>query len=180
LILHAYRRKDYQVDAPVWMDAEGYDIDATFPPASQSQIPEMLQTLLTERFRLQVHMLEKPIKVLGLRVRPGGSGILKPDSEPGRGGVAFGMNKINGYSATTDNLSDTLSRVLQTPVVDQTGLTEKYTFELQVPHATTPSGQYDSSAIISALKDIGLTVVGATVTQEYLIADSAEHIPASN
>lgn len=162
------------------MDAEGYDIDATFPPSAQSQIPEMLRTLLTERFKLQVHTVEKPTKVLALRVREGGGGILKPVTEPGRGGMAFSREEIRGILTTMENFADGLSRVLGTPVVDQTGLSGQYTFDLKVLASPDPSGQYDSSAIISALKDIGLTVASATVTQQYLIADSAEHVPSAN
>jgi len=63
---------------------------------------------------------------------------LKPETGPGREAVAFGMDKINGNRATMDNLSDLLSGVLRTPLVDQTGLTEKYTFELKVPQSTSP------------------------------------------
>jgi uncharacterized protein (TIGR03435 family) len=180
LILHAYRRKDYQVQTPAWMDAEGFDIDATFPPESQSQIPEMLQTLLTERFKLQVHTFERPTKSLALRVRPGGSGVLKPVTEPGKGGMAFSREEIRGILATMENFADGLSPILGTPVVDQTGLPGRYTFDLKVPSPPDPSGRYDSSAIISSLKDIGLTVVSTTVTQQYLTADSAEQVPTAN
>jgi uncharacterized protein (TIGR03435 family) len=180
LILHAYRLKDYQLDTPAWMDAEGYDIDATFPAEAQSQLPEMLRTLLIERFKLQVRLLEKPTKALALRVRPGGSGILKPVTDPGKGGMAFSREKINGMMATMDAFGGGLSRVLRTPVVDQTGLTGKYTFELKMTPPPDPSGAYDSSAIISSLKDIGLTVVSTTVKMQYVIVDDAEHAPSVN
>ena len=105
---------------------------------------------------------------------------MKPETGPGREAVAFGMDKINGNRATMDNLSDLLSGVLRTPLVDQTGLTEKYTFELKVPQSTSPSGQYDAGAIISSLRDIGPTVVSTTVTQQYLAADTAEYVPSAN
>jgi uncharacterized protein (TIGR03435 family) len=180
LIMRAYRRKDYQVETPGWMDAEGFDIDATFPEEAQSRIPEMLRTLLTERFRLQVHTFEKPAKALALRVRPGGSSVLKPVTEPGKGGVAFSREEIHGIFATMENFADGLSPILGTPVVEETGLAGKYTFDLKVPAPPDPSGRYDSSAIISALKDIGLTVVSTTVMQQYLTADSADHTPSAN
>lgn len=183
LILRAYRRKDYQVETPGWMNSELFDIDATYPLEAESQVPQMLSALLAERFKLRVRLIDKSVKALALRVRSGGGAVLKPASEPGRGGVAFNLDRFNAYQATMDNLSDLLSHLLTTPVVDETGLTERYTFELKMPPETSATGQpasADSSAIIASLKEIGLTLVSTTVTDKFVIVDGAERLPVEN
>src|SRR5690242_335411 len=49
----AWRVRDFQIAGPDWISKARYDISAKLPPgASADQIPEMLQGLLAERFRL--------------------------------------------------------------------------------------------------------------------------------
>jgi len=57
----AFRLKDYQISGPDWIGTERYDIIAKIPDgAGKDQVPEMLQTLLAERFRLAIHHESKP------------------------------------------------------------------------------------------------------------------------
>src|SRR5262245_612343 len=56
LIVRAYRIKQYQPSGPNWMTSQRFDIAAKMPDgSSKDQIPEMLQTLLAERFKLAIH-----------------------------------------------------------------------------------------------------------------------------
>ena len=62
----AFRVKSYQVTGPSWlgaggmMNAERFDIHATLPAgATTEQVPEMLQALLAERFKLAFHREQK-------------------------------------------------------------------------------------------------------------------------
>ncbi len=186
LVVRAFRRKDYQVETPGWMDSVFFDIDATYPQEAEGRVPEMLHTLLAERFRLEARRVEKSARVYGLRVRPNGTGALKPASEPGRGGVAFMGDRLAGNLATMENLSDLLSHVLAMPVVDQTALTGRYTFELKMPPGASmgQTGVADSGAIsssvIASLKEIGLALVSTTVAEEYVVVDGAERVPTLN
>src|SRR5438093_1592393 len=74
LINIAFKTKAYQVVGPSWlsqggMNADRFDIRATLPPgATTEQVPEMLQALLVERFKLQFHREEKPQDVFALVV----------------------------------------------------------------------------------------------------------------
>ena len=53
LIMRAYGVKDYQIAGPDWLDSAGYDVVATIPrDAAEAQLPQMLQTLLAERFKV--------------------------------------------------------------------------------------------------------------------------------
>jgi uncharacterized protein (TIGR03435 family) len=98
LIRLAYQVKDYQISAPAWMAAEKYEIAAVMPAgATRSQAPEMLRTLLEERFHLKLHRETRKLAAYALVAAKGGP-KLTPSAVPanGRGGSAFaGTN--NGH-----------------------------------------------------------------------------------
>jgi uncharacterized protein (TIGR03435 family) len=67
LILTAYRLKPHQLSGPSWMSAERFDILAKLPDGgSKDAIPEMLQALLADRFKLTVHRENKEQPVFAL------------------------------------------------------------------------------------------------------------------
>ena len=81
LILTAYRIKPYQLSGPDWMRTERFDIAAKMPDgASKDQIPEMLQALLAERFKLSIHRDRKEQPVYALVV-----GKVGPKLQAGKG-----------------------------------------------------------------------------------------------
>ena len=56
----AYRVRDFQIVGPDWMTKARFEINAKLPPgASTDQIPEMLQALLEERFKLEIRREQK-------------------------------------------------------------------------------------------------------------------------
>jgi len=72
LICSAYRLKPYQVSGPEWLKNTMFDIQATLPHgATAAQVPDMLQTLLAERFGLKVHRDSKEQPVYALVVAKG-------------------------------------------------------------------------------------------------------------
>src|SRR5271155_276225 len=57
LIRTAYEVKDYQITGPDWlgnpMSAQRFNVQATMPAgATEKQVPQMLQALLADRFKL--------------------------------------------------------------------------------------------------------------------------------
>jgi len=73
LICKAYEVKQYQVTGPSWLSTERFDIVAKMPEgATKEQVPKMLQTLLAERFKLQIHREKKDQPVYALVVGKGG------------------------------------------------------------------------------------------------------------
>jgi len=83
LINVAFKTKPYQVSGPSWLGgplnaltAQRFDIHATLPAgASTDQVPEMLQSLLAERFKLAFHREQKEQSVLALVVGKDGPKI---------------------------------------------------------------------------------------------------------
>ena len=152
----AYRVKPYQVTGPDWIDSERFQIDAKLPAgATREQVPDMLQTLLTERFQLKFHRESKELPVYALEVAPGGL-KMKDVSDPnqavdakapteveaqgGPGGVGvslpggasytFADSKFVGKKLSMVYLTDTLTRFMDRPVIDMTALTGQYDFTI--------------------------------------------------
>jgi hypothetical protein len=58
LLMRAYGVQSYQVEGPGTIDSERYDAFAKVPDGEPPQrIPEMLQNMLVERFRIRMHWL---------------------------------------------------------------------------------------------------------------------------
>jgi uncharacterized protein (TIGR03435 family) len=85
LICTAYGVKPYQVSGPDWLKTTMYDIQAKIPDGMRAdKIPEMLQTLLIERFGLKIRHESKDQPVYALVVANGGSKLKAsvPDPAP--------------------------------------------------------------------------------------------------
>jgi uncharacterized protein (TIGR03435 family) len=144
----AFGVKDFQISGPVWM-GERFNIDATYPAgATEKQVPEMLQSLLRDRFRLELHREMKEHAVLALVIEKRGPKLKEtqakeadfPDGAMRRPGTpVFGAIQImgspsgmhlTGPGVTMRALSETLSIFTDKPVVDQTGLQGRYDIDL--------------------------------------------------
>ncbi|MBZ5619963.1 MAG: TIGR03435 family protein [Acidobacteriia bacterium] len=90
LILKAYDVKLYQISGPDWvtsmgaqMNAQRFDILAKMPEGTtKEQVPEMLRTLLAERFKLAVHRDTKEHAVYALVVGKGGPKLKESEPDP--------------------------------------------------------------------------------------------------
>jgi uncharacterized protein (TIGR03435 family) len=97
----AFQVKAHQVTGAPWMATERYDIQARLPEGGKrGQVPAMLQSLLAERFAMQLHRETREFKVYALTVAKGGPRLTPspaeeaaPEPQPGgqiRGGLAVG------------------------------------------------------------------------------------------
>lgn len=86
LIFEAYGLDYYreQVAGPAWIDSEPYDVAARIPPGTtKDEFRLMLQGLLTERFKLQVHRESRVLPVYTLVVAKGGPKLTLSNASPG-------------------------------------------------------------------------------------------------
>ena len=92
LICAAYKVKAYQVSGPDWMGGMGgqrFDVLAKMPEgATKEQVPEMLQALLAERFKLAIHHDTKERSVYALVVGKGGPKLKESPPDPPAPAVA--------------------------------------------------------------------------------------------
>ncbi len=167
----AYRVRDFQIVGPNWMTSARFEIDAKLPAgASPDQIPEMLQALLVERFKLEIRREMKVHNVYALVVGNGGAKLkpaqaktdgnspkaLGPDGKP-RDLMMYGFPPggvgITAPSASLASLVGLMSRFTARPVVDMTGITGQYEFKLIfAPETITtpltgPGPRPDSAAV---------------------------------
>jgi uncharacterized protein (TIGR03435 family) len=83
LIRIAYRVKAYQVIGPDWMSQQRYEIQGKIPEGgSTDKVPEMVQALLAERFKLTIHRDKKDLPVYALIVGKNGSKLTPASTEP--------------------------------------------------------------------------------------------------
>jgi uncharacterized protein (TIGR03435 family) len=125
IIARAYRVKAYQINGPDWIGAR-FDITAKLPAgASDDQIPEMLQTLLEDRFQMKFHREPKEMPVYALVVGKGGLKMIPvPETEgdpaPAARMVRFQPGHLTVEKMQLTALADLLSSFVDRPVVDQT------------------------------------------------------------
>lgn len=169
----AYRVRDFQIKGPAWIDDARFEITAKLPSGvHQDQIPEMLQALLSERFKLTISREMKEQSVYALVVAQGGPSLkpaeVNPDSKApmsvGPDGrprplisyqlVPSGM-LVKAPSVRLAALAEFVSRFTEQPVIDMTGLAGQYEIEfIFAPETTTnlpPAGTTapDGSAVFS-------------------------------
>jgi uncharacterized protein (TIGR03435 family) len=162
LIVTAYKVEADQITGPGWMATTRFDILARMPEgATKEQVPEMLQTLLAERFKLairhesreqQVYALvagkdgpklkETPADiVVGGGPFEGGRGnrairaVIQPLPPGGWQTISFvdGRNLYESKKLSMAEFARFLRRYTDTPVVDLTGLSGFYELALEVP-----------------------------------------------
>lgn len=81
LIPLAYKVKSYQVSGPAWLKDQRFDITAQMPEGTtREQVPQMLQALLAERFKLAIHRESKEHSLYALVV--GKKGLKMKEAEP--------------------------------------------------------------------------------------------------
>ena len=93
LIRAAFQLKDYQISGPDWLNNERFDVVAKLPDgAKESEKWAMLQTLLKERFKLEVHREKKDLPAYALTVAKGGPKMKEsvPPAEDTAGGPSAG------------------------------------------------------------------------------------------
>ena len=83
LLCVAYKIKPHQLEAPDWTKDQHWDILAKMPAgANKDQVPEMLQNLLAERFKLSITHGSKETPVYALEVAKSGLKLKESDPDP--------------------------------------------------------------------------------------------------
>lgn len=157
LIQRAFGVKDFQVVAPDWASMAFFDVQAKLPPDTpQEKRNEMLRTLLEERFGLKVHRETREAPLYSLVVGKNGTKMkaveAPPQPQPGAGprrppepnpaGKATpgtimmrmdgpGRMQLNAGAMQMTNFVDMLSRQVDRPVIDDTGLKGYYDVQLE-------------------------------------------------
>jgi uncharacterized protein (TIGR03435 family) len=178
LIAIAYRYDSNLIVIPERFGGGSYDVAARLPAAaSKDKVPEMMQTLLAERFKLVVHRESRDEKVYYLTIARNGP-KLKP-ARPEGGPNSITLNGIFGRAMPISMLAASLTRPLEgTRVIDKTGLEGNFDIELRyVP----PNSKEPGPDVVAALQEqLGLKLAAGKSPIERIIVDHAEKIPTEN
>jgi bla regulator protein blaR1 len=150
IIGFAYEVHDFQISGgPAWISTDRFDIDAKadshdeadrYSPdpaqltderrkAATERTRERLRNLLADRFQLVIRRETKEQQVYALVVAKGGPKL--SETKEGKGNMRGGRGMLSGDGVEPAFLATTLSQQLGRPVIDKTGLTGKYDFELK-------------------------------------------------
>jgi uncharacterized protein (TIGR03435 family) len=202
LIAFAYGLHAKQiVGAPDWFGTSLFDIDAV-PDAegrpNQKQMQVMVQKLLADRFQMKFHHDKKELSVYTISVGEHGPKLTKSTTganDPG-GFMFRGLGDLVVRNLTMAEFATWMqSGVMDKPVVDQTGLTDKYDFTLKwTPDdsqfaqfrgtgATPPKPTDDPNAppaLYTAIQEqLGLKMGPGKAPDDVIVIDQAEK-PSAN
>jgi uncharacterized protein (TIGR03435 family) len=152
---------------PNWAETEGYEIVAKLPQGgdpSDVQIRTMLKNLMQSRFGLSFHTEKRELSVYTVSIGkngPAGIKMVKNTTNGQRiGAQGLGRTLFSGITMA-DFAAQLQLRVLDRPVVDRTGLTDRYDFtlnwrpdEFQFPRASAAQRAAAVAAGADALPDL--------------------------
>jgi uncharacterized protein (TIGR03435 family) len=203
LISFAYGLHSKQiVGAPDWFGNDMFDIDGTPDTEGQpnsAQFKEMMQKLLADRFQLKFHHEQRELSVYIITVAPGGPKMEKSDTpiSQGQGFFFRGLGDLNVTNNTiTDFAHGMQGAVMDKPVVDHTGLTDRYNFHLKWTPDDSQFGQFRGTAtpqpppagdnpnappsLYTAMPEqIGLKIEAGKAMDDVIVIDHAEK-PSAN
>jgi uncharacterized protein (TIGR03435 family) len=189
----AYNLPPYRIEGPSWIgsDSDIYDMVATMPENTpDDQVRLMLQNLLAERFHLQVHWNEKETEIYAIVVGKNGPN-LKVSEEGVLGYTRPGLDRLTATAMRLDSLAGVLMRWADRPVVNMTGLNERYDLDLRwnrdstAPvqeglHPAMSDSRVNVASVFASLKTVGLKVEPRKARLKFLVVDHAEKTPVEN
>jgi uncharacterized protein (TIGR03435 family) len=224
LISNAYGFQAYQFPPHAPCCQARVDINARVPKgASKEQFQLMLQNLLVERFEFAFHYKQNEMAIYelgvdekGLKLKRSAVGAHAPEQDPwtppkftmGRDGYPVfapgeaglqglgGHYRWVGFNLSTQEIAKTLAFQLGRPVVDATGLQDKYdvdmTWAIDAAWLLESSGRADLAAempdagpsgpsLMRAVQDqLGLKLISKKGLGEIVVVDRVESVPTAN
>jgi len=119
------------VGGPKWVSEDRFYIQATTAvPTGDHDLMLMLQTLLSDRFRLVLHHEQRALS--GYRLVLGKGGLKAGVSAPDGGSVGnSSRGRIDGKGYTMAQLAMKLSQTLHEPVLDDTAVAGRFDLRLE-------------------------------------------------
>ena len=167
---------DAQLQGPDWIKSKAvrFDIVAKAPNGTpREQIMLMVQALLAERLKLELHHEQKQLSYLALIAGKGSPRLKESTSTGGNPSV---RGRIDAVHMAMPLLATLLSRFERQTIVDMTGLMGYYEFKLE----WTPESGDGPSLFTAVQEQLGLRLEARKSPLDVLVVDSAERIPAEN
>lgn len=169
---------------PAWLDSDRFEIVARAeqPVEDEDALNAMLRNLLAERFKLAIHRETRTVEALVLEVAKDGPKLKK--TEAGEASTNSSRGRIDARKATMDRFADALSRQMDLPVVNRTGVEGVFNLKLEwTPEnlkTTSPGTETEQPSIFTAIQQqLGLRLRSQKTPVEMLVIDHAER-PSEN
>ncbi len=176
-ILGAYGIRPHQIiGGPEWLDVgplrhHGQADD----PVGDEMLSKMMQTLLAERFKLKFRRESRTMQAFVLDAPKGAAKLEKGDG--GEGKTVSGRGQLNAENSSLDHFAGSLSRQMDLPVVNQTGIEGVFHLKLRwSPDGGSANLPADAPpAIYTAIQEqLGLRLRSQKVPIEVLVIEGAE------
>jgi uncharacterized protein (TIGR03435 family) len=181
LIAAAYKmRTDQVVGGPAWIDRDRFDIKATAGrPVTPTDVAQMEQALLADRFSLSVRRETRELPVWALVMARGDRRlgpslrVCQGDCTP-RGPLTFGQTiSWTAHGITIADMALTLASFVRGPVVDRTGLSGPFDFDMKWTDKTGDTG--DAVTLVTALQEqLGLKLESSRGPVDVLVIEHIE------
>jgi uncharacterized protein (TIGR03435 family) len=183
LIIEAYGIRNFQIEHPVWMGEERFDIRAKVPPgATKHDAQIMMRNLLAERFALQIQRESRILPTYSLLVAKGGSKLKPSADEEERPGIQMSAHDhqfiATGKKQSMAKMVTWLTGLVEQPVINETGLKGDYDFSLMFDIG--PDSDIRSDIFPEIQKQLGLKLEAHKKPVEMLIVVSALKVPIEN
>ena len=205
---------DRIIGAPTWVNSSRFDIEAKIAaeevPAFKNAKPDersaMLLPVIQDRFGLKFHHETRDLAVYTLVIAKGGAKIKEadlhrtdptefgtPDLPSGSGVMRMMPSEFNGREVPIQSLVHALSLVVDKTVVDKTGLTRRYDFDMKwepdlaaglvvrgfdgngpPPGAESPSQGTGPSIFTALQEELGLKLVTKKQPIDVIVIDQIE------
>ena len=165
----AYDVPAIRVIGPSWLSGTRYSISAITKVDAPDSFRPLMQEELKNRMRLETHTEMRPFDVFVLT----GAGATRLErSHIDVPSIWMGDDYAQMQGTSMEMLASTVQRVLGKPVIDETGITGVYMFDLEWSKG-------DDASIIAALdKGYGLKLSPARRDLEALVVDHIRRDPA--
>ncbi len=200
IIRAAFRLQDDQiVGGPAWLDTDRFDIDARaagMPGAPGAELLGMLQSLLSDRFKLTTHRETRELAVYALeRSRSDGKPgpALRPTECPDLAvdlaaakpctNISSGTGLLTIRGIPLDVFAEYLAPSVNRVVVNRTALDGRYDAQLKwlpdspaapAPGQTASAGDERPSLFTALQEQLGLKLTPARAPVEVLVIDTLE------
>jgi uncharacterized protein (TIGR03435 family) len=183
LIHFAFDLWALQLKGPEWLESQVFDLEAkTSVPATREEVRLMLQTLLTERFKLVTHWETKTLPGFALVEATEGHKLTPspPDAQPWHGiRIISRSHRLMG-NMTMDELARHLQGALAKPVQNHTGISGLFCVGLGYGAYHGDKQAPDTTLETDVQEQLGLRLEPRQVDFKHFVVDHAELLVAEN
>lgn len=202
LISLGYRIHTRQIiGAPEWFNSELFDVDG-IPDVpgepNEKQMGILFQKLLADRFALKFHHEQRELSVFAITVDKGGPKMTLSAAGPNDADDDFNFTRLGNLTVRNMSMTDFAqwmqASVTDRPIVDRTGLKDRYDFKLKWTPDDSEFAQFRSSGElvrkrnnpngpppldVAMRQQVGLRIDTVKAMVDVIVIDHVEH-PSPN